>query len=272
LETSPFNCPEEEYRQKARSLGIELDQLAANPGLRFIAKICLNSLWGKFGQSLKIKQNEYIDNQKDFYNVILSDKIENLSLAFLTDRVVYCSYEKKDEFLQCSYNTNIYIACYTSSWARLRLYEMLDKLDREVCYCDTDSVLYIENERTKPIVDKYIGDSLGEWTDELDGKYMDFWCCAQAKDYGYSLNDGKQVGKVKGFRVNAETETKMTNEQRINLIKGISSQVEINYNQFVIKNNKIFTKELVKHWSFKFDKRIIRKLSDDEIDSLPYGY
>ena len=50
LETSEFDCSEEEYRNKARLLGIEVKTLEINPGLRFIAKICLNSLWGKFGQ------------------------------------------------------------------------------------------------------------------------------------------------------------------------------------------------------------------------------
>jgi len=87
---------------------------------------------------------------------------------------------------------------------------MLEKLHRDVCYCDTDSIVYIENEQTKKIVDQ-----LGEWTDELGGNYMKFWCCAQSKDYGYILDNGKQAGKVKGFKVNAETEEKMTNEQRI---------------------------------------------------------
>ena len=101
---------------------------------------------------------------------------------------------------------------------------------------------------------------------------MDFWCCAQAKDYGYILDNGKQVGKVKGFRVNAETEGKITNEARVNLIRGINSQVDINYDQFVIKNNEIFTKHLIKQWSFKFDKRVIRKVSDHEIDTIPYGF
>ena len=149
---------------------------------------------------------------------------------------------------------------------------MLERLDTDVCYCDTDSVVYIETERTKALVQKHLGDSLGEWSDELGGRHMDFWCCAQAKDYGYILDNGKQVGKVKGFRVNAETEEKMTNEARVNLIRGINSQVDINYDQFVIKNNEIFTKHLVKQWSFKFDKRVIRKVSDHEIDTIPYGF
>ena len=63
-----------------------------------------------------------------------------------------------------------------------------------------------------------IGDSLRVWTDELGGNHMDFCCCAQAKDYGYILNNGKQAGKVKGFKVNAETEENMTNEKTIKLI------------------------------------------------------
>jgi hypothetical protein len=272
LETSAFTCSETEYREKASRLEIELGELKENPGLRFISKICLNSLWGKFGQNPKVKHSEYIETEKDFYRVILDDKIENLSICFLNDNIVYTNYEIKNEFLKVNYNTNIFIACYTSSWARLRLYDMLDKFGNNVCYCDTDSIVYIENEETKAIADKCIGDSLGEWTDELNGKYMEFWCCAQAKDYGYILDNGKQAGKVKGFRVNAETEEKMTNEQRIKLIKGAIDNVNVNYNQFVIKNCEIFTKHMVKQWGFKFDKRMIRHVSENEIDTIPYGF
>jgi len=246
--------------------------LNENPGLRFIAKICLNSLWGKFGQNPKVKHSEYIDNERDFYRIVLDDKIENLSICFLSETMVYTSYERKDEFVKNNYNTNIFVACYTSAWARLRLYNMLEKLNRYVCYCDTDSVVYIENEETKYIFDEYVEDSLGKWTDELNNNFMEFWCCAQAKDYGYITNEKKYTGKVKGFRVNAETEEKMTNEQRVNLIKGTIDKVDVNYTQFVIKNCKIFTQHMVKQWAFHFDKRMIRPVSEDEIDTLPYGY
>jgi len=84
--------------------------------------------------------------------------------------------------------------------------------------------VYIENEQTKAIVG---GDSLGEWTDELSGNHMDFWCSAPAKDYKYILNNGKQAKKVKGFKVNAESKQKMTNEQRVKLIKGAVNNIEI---------------------------------------------
>jgi len=29
---------------------------------------------------------------------------------------------------------------------------------------------------------------------------------------------------------------------------------------------------MIKQWAFKFDKRIIRKIGEDDIDTLPYGY
>jgi len=135
-------------------------------------------------------------------------------------------------------------------------------------------MIYIEDETNKYIAEKYIGDSLGEWTDELGNKYIEFWACAQSKDYGYVLNDGSYKGKVKGFKVTAETEAKMTYEARVNLITGsISiSNVEINYSQFNIEQSKIFTTQMVKQWSFQFDKRMIRVISENEIDTLPYGF
>jgi len=64
----------------------------------------------------------------------------------------------------------------------------------------------------------------------------------------------------------------MTNEQRKQLIKRAVNPRVINYDQFSINNCEIVTKQLVKQWAFKFDKRIMKQVSEDEIDTLPYGY
>ena len=51
----------DEYRSIVKSkLGIELGEIKYNPGMRAIAKLCLNSLWGKFGQRNNMKQTEYV--------------------------------------------------------------------------------------------------------------------------------------------------------------------------------------------------------------------
>ena len=59
---------------------------------------------------------------------------------------------------------------------------MLEELNHCVSYCDTDRVVYIANEQTKKIVNKYIEDGLGNWTDELKGNHIKLWCAVQAKD------------------------------------------------------------------------------------------
>ena len=64
----------------------------------------------------------------------------------------------------------------------------------------------------------------------------------------------------------------MTNEQRVNLIRGNINKIDVNYNQFIINKCQIFTKHMVKQWAFHFDKRMIRNISEDEIDTLPYGF
>ena len=116
---------------------------------------------------------------------------------------------------------------------------------------DTDSIVYAEDETNKDIY-LSLGDYLGEWSDELKGKHIDLWACAQSKDYGYMLDNGTYKGKIKGFRVTAETEEKMNHESRVELIEGSITSVDIKYNQFTIKNSQIFTKDLIKQWSFQF--------------------
>jgi len=58
----------------------------------------------------------------------------------------------------------------------------------------------------------------------------------------YILSNGKHAGKVKLFRVNAEAEEQVTNEQRIKLIKGTINHADVNYNRFDISNYEIITK------------------------------
>jgi hypothetical protein len=52
-------------------------------------------------------------------------------------------YKLKDCYVENDFNTNIFIAAFTTANARLRLYEMLDKLGKSVAYYDTDSTYCI---------------------------------------------------------------------------------------------------------------------------------
>jgi hypothetical protein len=99
------------------------------------------------------------------------------------------SYIIKEEYVENDYNTNMAIACFTTSRARMRLYEeALKTLDRQVLYFDTDSVVYTYNPNNINHIKLKNGDYLGEWTDELDGnKMVGSFVSGGPKNYSYEL-------------------------------------------------------------------------------------
>ena len=151
LESTKYNFKNDKeemtFRNKVKNtLDIDLGKLYENAGLRAIAKMCLNSLWGKFGQRNNMNQCKYVTDINEFYQVVLDDTIGNLNMNFIIDEMVQMSYTYKDQFVDNSYNTNIYVACFTTSSARLMLYEKLDYLNEQVLYFDTESIIYIDSQ------------------------------------------------------------------------------------------------------------------------------
>ena len=119
-----FETKEEEANFKARikeSLDIDIKKFEFNAGLRSISKLCLNSLWGKFGQRNNMSQTKYVTDVSEFYGILLDDKLGNKNFQFINDDMVQMTYNFKDQFVDNSNNTNIYIACFTTSHARLML-------------------------------------------------------------------------------------------------------------------------------------------------------
>eukprot|EP00999_Lentomonas_sp_LEN2_P002379 NODE_37_length_2975_cov_25.939607_g22_i0.p1 GENE.NODE_37_length_2975_cov_25.939607_g22_i0~~NODE_37_length_2975_cov_25.939607_g22_i0.p1 ORF type:complete len:303 (-),score=26.59 NODE_37_length_2975_cov_25.939607_g22_i0:930-1838(-) len=94
--------------EKDMGIRLEKEKIKHNPGLRALAKLCLNSLWGKFAQKLNNPQSFFVTSTQQFY-----------------DRM-------KDELVEATSNSNVYIGVFTTSNARIRLYEQLEKLNKRV--------------------------------------------------------------------------------------------------------------------------------------------
>lgn len=128
---------EEEFKTVVKErLGIELGKIEHNPGMRAITKMCLNGLWGKFGERNNMKQTKYVTEVKEFYEILLNDAIDNLNIRFINEEMVQMTYDMKDMFVDNSNDTNIFIAAFTTSHARIMLYEVLDKLGDQVLRYD----------------------------------------------------------------------------------------------------------------------------------------
>ena len=275
MESSPMTFgnkykSEEHFKQVVKEkLDIELDNLKPNPGMRAISKLCLNSLWGKFGQRINMKKTEYVTEIKDFYRILLNDTIDDLNIQFINEDMVQMTYNLKNQFADNSNNINIVIASFTTSHARMMLYNVLDTLGDQVLGFDTDSAWYIEKPNGKTIE---TGDMLGELTDELDGDHIIDWVGSGPKSYSYLTKKGKMVCKVKGFTLNHEN-SKLINidSMREIITKQKDKITTVNENMITRDNKQIINKYQAKDFRLVYDKRSTHN-NNGTLETLPWGY
>ena len=280
MESSPMSfgvdCKykdENEFKQIIKKkLDIDLGKIKSNPGMRAIAKLCLNSLWGKFGQKTNMMKTEYVTTSSAFYKILLDDSIDGLNIQFINEEMAQMTYNLKDQFVDNSNSTNIVIAAFTTSHARLKLYGILDKLDNQILGFDTDSAWYIEKPGGKTIE---TGDMLGELTDELDGDHIVEWCGSGPKSYSYITSNDKMVTKVKGFTLNYENSQYINMSSMRALINRQKKCITIVNEQMITRNSKtkqVENKYQEKDFRLVYDKRSMYKDKQNNIDTYPWGY
>ena len=267
-----FKTKEEEANFKARikdCLDIDTEKSEFNAGLRSLAKICLNSLWGHFGMRCNMSQTKYVTEVSEFYEILLDDKLDNKNFQFINDDMVQMTYNFKDQFVDNSKNTNVYIACFTTSHARLMLYNKLEYLKEKVLYFDTDSIIYADD-GTKSIE---TGDMLGYMTDELSGKRISSFVSTGPKSYSFKYGDNEEKSTIKGFTLNHENNSLLNHDSLNKIVKKQIREITIvNESKITRKDREIVNKYYEKVFKFCYDKRVIRQINEDHIDTLPYGY
>ena len=266
-----FKTKEEETNFKLKikkSLDIDVEKFEFNAGLRSISKLCLNSLWGKFGQRSNMSQTKYVTEVSEFYEILLDDKLDNTKFQFINDDMVQMTYNFKDQFVDNSKNTNIYIACFTTSHAGLMLYNKLDYLRERVLYFDTDNIIYADDGS------KHIktGDMLCDMTDELSGKGITNVVSTGPKSYSFKYGNNEEKSAIKGFTLNHENSSILNHDSMSKIVKKqIRELTVVNENKITRKNREIVNKYCEKVFKFGYDKRVIKKINEDHIDTLPRG-
>lgn len=150
--------------KKKEEIKINSNSVNFNPGLRSVAKLCLNSLWGKFGQRENRPKTEVVSEPKRLTELLCHPEIEVNGILPVNNDILYISWQWRDILAAPSPSTSILIAAFTTAQARLELHRYLNKLGTRVLYYDTDSVFYV-SKPSEP--DLPIGPMLGELTDEM---------------------------------------------------------------------------------------------------------
>ena len=141
-------------------------------------------------------KTDRVTELKDFYHYLGSDEYEVKNGQLVNDETFEIQYVENEGFADENDKVNVVIAAFTTAYARLKLYDLLDLLQERVLYYDTDSVIYA-HEPGKP--DPPLGNYLGDLTDELNGGYIATFLSGGPKNYAYITNTGEAIQKIRGL-------------------------------------------------------------------------
>jgi hypothetical protein len=263
---------EEYIRLNKEAYGFEMkpENIKYNKGKREFAKLMLNSFWGKFGQREDLKKHQLFDNQSDFFKGLMNPNWTERHLEIISKDVVEISYKEKSS--APSNNTNIYIAAFTTAWARIRLYMGLSFLGDRVLGHDTDSIWYIGEPviETKKLLGWFSDEFLKDYGAGVTG---DEWIGLGPKNYGYHVatEKGKIVVKVKGFCLDNEVKKQINLDTMREMVLDKTKKIDVNIP--MIKKGKDFTlgnTSITKQYRFVYDKCRYEGVPDH--GTLPWGY
>ena len=208
---------------------------------------------------------------------LLSDTSKEIStLRLFNDDILEAVYTHVDDNATKGTKTNIFVAEFTTSYARLKLYESLDTLQEQVLYFDTDSVVY-KWRPNQPFIPS--GDFLGEMKNELEpGDVITEFVSGGPKNYTYRTKEGHVECKVRGFTLNVRGAAVINFEtMKTNILDELhipqDSRRNLNivtpyYFQRDVEKKQIRIVPRVKQYGLVFDKRVI----NTNALSYPYGY
>ena len=229
---------------------------------------------GKFAQRSNLIKTEMVTEPKEFFHFLDSTKYEVGDARLVNDETVEVHYKEKDEFAEQNNKVNIVIAAFTTAYARLKLYDLLDLLQERVLYYDTDSVIYV-HEPGKP--DPPLGDYLGDLTDELDtGDYITTFISGGPKNYAYITNNGKSETKIRGITLDYAATKKLNLDVMRHLVHShvnchTEEKVTVDIPFKITRDKKeknIVMKRMKKDYRIVYNKRVIT----ENYGTLPYGY
>ena len=228
---------------------------------------------GKFAQRSNLTKTKTIHEPKEFFDLLYFSQFEVCDARMMNDDMIEVQYRNTEEFAEQNNKVNVVIAAFTTAYARLKLYDLLDLLQERVLYYDTDSVIYV-HEPGKP--EPPLGNYLGDLTDEMDGDYITSFVSGGPKNYAYRTKKGKTDTKIRGITLDYAATGKLNHDvvrALVYLHTNCDTDAKVTVDMpFKITRDKkeknIVTKKMRKDYRVVYNKRVIT----ENYETLPYGY
>lgn len=266
-----------EYR---RRYGIQIDpaQVRKNPARRAIAKLCLNSLWGKFSMRNNLTITKIVASPSEFYDIAYDDRLELQSIDMVNDEKIFVAYAQKKDFVDEAVTSNIYLSLWTTSAARLILHDFMEQVDNEpdceLLYTDTDSIIFSHSRDKHPIE---TGEFLGQMDEEYKGKEIIAYYSGGCKAYALKWRDSDGT---EDYKIRVRGITMNTGASRVIHWDSFKDQVlrygdpdvtplKVEFTRFELsKFGTIHTVRTMKRYRAICEKGLI----DDVYRVVPFGY
>jgi DNA polymerase type B, organellar and viral len=171
--------------------------------MNLIAKLLMNSLYGKFGMNTEKTKVEIYNTDKSEELAVLNNTLEVWGEA-VSDHITIGNHivivrknlsivkYNEDEDLFYGSDINVGIASMITAGARMHMTQFKNRSDYNLYYTDTDSVVV-----DRPLQQDMVGDSLGQLKLEHEIEKAVF---IAPKVYGFLTENNKQILKVKGVK------------------------------------------------------------------------
>lgn len=186
-----------------------------NHGKYAVAKICLNSVWGKANQRSNLQNKKYFNPTQytDYYHIMTDPTLTCSWKEVVNGKIGEVTYKSTEDSYEMTKNTCITVGVWTTAQGRLMLYRHMKKLhESQVLYVDTDSIKYIWDPNNRNHVKLETKENvLGSLSNEFKKYQEDGYVCHEfvsggPKNYGYKFinRDGKEIIelKIKGHNLN----------------------------------------------------------------------
>ena len=215
---------------------------------------------------------------KRLFELLYSDEFEVSDARLINDDMMEVQFRDVEEFAEQNNKVNVVIAAFTTAYARLKLYDLLDLLQERVLYYDTDSVIYV-HKTDEP--DPPLGNYLGDLTNELnEDDYITSFISGGPKNYAYRTKKGKTETKIRGITLDYSASGKLNHNTIRELVHTYCNELEVSEEEEkvtidmpfkIIRNRKekrIVTKRMKKDYRVVYNKRVVK----ENYETVPYGY
>lgn len=274
------------YVQNGYLARIRPECVKLDPVMRALAKLFLNSLWGKWAQKQAKNCHTTVYGQQQLTELLSSKAIEKESLMFrnVSPGVFKVNYRKKGSFVAPVAHGNVFLAAAVTAWARITLHKQMIRIGPErIIYCDTDSIIF----RWPKNGENLSGIGLGKWTDEYPNNTIVRVYCLAPKLYAITLGpEDMSVAdptcyesfRAKGVQMSLVNQDRLGFQHILPLIKQSIEQKEVehtievnNFNIFTNStNNALPFGNLFSRYNTKKVRLIITKRTIEDIESCDF--